>query len=69
MDNYSADANTVFVPAYGETLLCSSCFDDLGCTRIIAVLPQRICGKCARRCLGYVTELPTAGPQARQEQE
>ena len=28
------------------TVLCTTCFDALGCTRILAILPQRICARC-----------------------
>jgi hypothetical protein len=39
------------------TVLCTTCFDALGCTRILAILPQRICDRCGKPCLGYQTVL------------
>jgi hypothetical protein len=39
------------------TVLCTTCFGALGCTRILAILPQRICDRCGKLCLGYQTVL------------
>jgi hypothetical protein len=38
-------------------VLCTSCFDRLGCERIIAMIPLSECGSCGRQCLGYQTEV------------
>lgn len=39
------------------TVLCTTCFDALGCTRILAILPRQRCARCGTLGLGYQTVL------------
>jgi len=41
-----------------EGVLCSECFDRMGCTRIMGIRTLSMCGVCGRPCLGYRTEGP-----------
>lgn len=54
----SRESHPVIDSAAREALLCSECFDALGCSRIISMVPMSLCGCCGRRCLGYATEIP-----------
>lgn len=36
-------------------VLCTTCFDEVGATRILAIEPRQTCERCGRVCLGYRT--------------
>lgn len=38
-------------------VLCSECFDQQGCERVMSMTPQTHCEQCGRLCLGYETEI------------
>src|SRR5580692_6090880 len=40
-----------------EVLLCSACFDQHRCARILEFVARATCFTCGRRCLGYLTEI------------
>jgi hypothetical protein len=47
-----------------EVLLCSACFDQHRCARILEFVPRATCATCGRLCLGYLTEIPPSADAA-----
>jgi hypothetical protein len=41
-----------------EVLVCSACFDQHRCARILDFVPSSACALCGRVSLGYLTEIP-----------
>lgn len=37
-----------------SAILCSACFDRLGCQDVRAIMPLQICDACGQPCLGYL---------------